>query len=90
MAAWHFAARVLLSSVMSQITLTVPDTAPIALRVPPDRLSNELLLAAAMMLYETGQLSSGAAAELAGMSKPLFCRGWPSMGWRLFGRAPKS
>ncbi|HXP60555.1 MAG TPA: UPF0175 family protein [Dongiaceae bacterium] len=74
---------------MSQITLTVPDTAPIALRVPPDRLSNELLLAAAMMLYATGRLSSGAAAELAGMSKPLFLQRLAEYGVAAFRQSPE-
>ena len=32
----------------------------------------ELLLAAAMKLYEAGRLSSGAAAELAGVPKSIF------------------
>ena len=57
---------------MTQVTLTVPDKAPLALRVPVEALGGELLLAAAIKLYEMGRLSSGAAAELAGIPKPLF------------------
>ena len=38
----------------------------------PDAIGSELLLAAAVKLHEVGRLSSGAAAELAGLSKPLF------------------
>ena len=57
---------------MSQVLLTVPDNASFALKVKPDEVGRELLLAAAVKLYEIGRLSSGAAAELAGISKPLF------------------
>ncbi len=35
-------------------------------------MGQELRLAAAMKLYELGKLSSGAAANLAGIPKPLF------------------
>ena len=48
---------------MNQITLNVPETTPEALHVGPERLGAELLLAAAMKLYE---------AELAGVPKPAF------------------
>lgn len=56
---------------MSQITLDVPDAMAVALRVPSDKLGGELLLAAAVKLFESGRLSSGAAAELAGLPKPV-------------------
>lgn len=57
---------------MCQLTLQVPDTTPEALHVPAERLGAELLLAAAVKLYEAGRLSSGAASELAGVPKPVF------------------
>ena len=57
---------------MSQLTLNVPESAPEALHVSPEQLGAELLLAAAVKLHEAGRLSSGAAAELAGISKPVF------------------
>ena len=50
----------------------MPETTPAALRVPPECVGAELLLAAAMKLYEAGRLSGGAAAELAGLPKPVF------------------
>jgi len=37
-----------------------------------EALGRELLLAASIKLYELGRLSSGAAAELAGVPKPVF------------------
>ncbi len=57
---------------MSKITMNLPETASLALKVPDEALGGELLLAAAVKLYELGRLSSGAAAELAGLPKPLF------------------
>ena len=50
----------------------VPEKASLALKVPNETLGKELLFAAAVKLYELGRLSSGAAAELAGVPQPLF------------------
>ena len=44
----------------------------LALNTGPEQLGQELRLAAAMKLYELGRLSSGAAAELAGIPRVLF------------------
>jgi len=57
---------------MSQITLEVPDGSLLALKVSLSELGDELLMAAAVKLYELGKLSSGAAADLAGIPRTLF------------------
>lgn len=57
---------------MVELKLNIPEEALLDLKIAPDRLGDELKLAAAVKLYELGKLSSGAAAALAGIPKPLF------------------
>jgi predicted HTH domain antitoxin len=57
---------------MRRVVLEVSDESLRALKATPETFAEEIRLAAAMKLFELGRLSSGAAAELAGVSKPLF------------------
>lgn len=57
---------------MTQVMIQIPETTPVALGLSPERIGEALLLAAAVQWFESGRLSSGAAAALAGLSKPAF------------------
>jgi predicted HTH domain antitoxin len=57
---------------MSQVTFSIPDEILLALKATPDVLASRIRFAAAVKLYEMRQLSSGAAAQVAGVPKPYF------------------
>jgi predicted HTH domain antitoxin len=57
---------------MSEITLSIPDEALLALKLTVDQMAAELRLAAAIKLYELRRISSGAAAKLAGVPRTVF------------------
>jgi predicted HTH domain antitoxin len=53
-------------------TLTYPEGLPQALKVSDEAFASELRLLAAAKLFELGRVSSGVAAEIAGMSRVEF------------------
>ena len=57
---------------MSHLAFDIPDD--LALQLGPDdrHAGTEVRTMAAVKLFELGRLSAGAAAELAGVPKPLF------------------
>lgn len=57
---------------MCDLVLSIPEEALVFLKVTPEQLGGELRVAAAMKLYELGRLSSGAAAQLAGIPRTVF------------------
>jgi predicted HTH domain antitoxin len=57
---------------MVMISITCPDSVLISLKETPDNFAKEANRLLAVKLYEMGKLSSGRAAELAGMSRVGF------------------
>jgi len=57
---------------MADLTVRIPSERLDALGISPTEAASEILLAAAVKLYEMGRLSSGAASELAGLPRTVF------------------
>ena len=57
---------------MTTLSLQVPDATLISLKAEPSSFAEEIKLLAAVKLFELGRLSSGRAAEFAGMSRLEF------------------
>jgi len=57
---------------MQQVMIDIPEETLLALKVAPAGAAQELRLAAAAKLFEIGRLSSGAAAQLAGIPRAVF------------------
>ncbi|HEX7598703.1 MAG TPA: UPF0175 family protein [Polyangia bacterium] len=54
------------------VQLNIPDETLLALKLSGDAAEHEVRLVLAVKLYEMGRLSGGAAAQLAGLPKPVF------------------
>ena len=57
------------------VTIQIPDKVLLAEKTDAASFARELAVLAAVKLYELGRLSSGRAAELAGMSRVEFLLG---------------
>jgi predicted HTH domain antitoxin len=57
---------------VSAIQLEVPEQTLISLKTDPKTFARDVMVLAAVKLFELGKLSSGRAAELAGMSRVEF------------------
>lgn len=57
---------------MTTLTVQVPEEALTSLEVEPSRFADEIKMLAAVKLFELGKLSSGRAAEFAGITRLEF------------------
>jgi len=73
---------------MSVITVECPDSVLRSLHRTRERFADDLRLLAAVKLYEMGKLSSGRAAELAGMPRLVFLHRLAEHGVALYPEAP--
>lgn len=69
---------------MKKIQIECPDEILISLKETPDEFSHEIRMSAAVKLYELGKLSSGRAAELAGISRVSFLQTLSRYGVSIF------
>jgi predicted HTH domain antitoxin len=57
---------------MTTVEIQVPEAVLISLKETPESIVQALRMLAAVKLFELGKLSSGRAAELAGLSRVAF------------------
>lgn len=57
---------------MSQVVIDIPPEILAALQMSTEQAGVELRIAGAVKLFELGRLSSGAAAQLAGIPRTVF------------------
>ena len=57
---------------MKRITLEYPEDLELAVQATPEEFEAQVRLMAALKMFELGKLSSGKAAELAGMPRTEF------------------
>lgn len=69
---------------MSKIVLELPEDSLRALAPSPEAAGEALWMAAAVKLYELGRMSSGAAAQLAGVPRVVFLAGLADYGVNTF------
>lgn len=54
------------------VTIAIPDSIRQMLNRTPEEIGRDVRLYAALMLFRLGKLSSGAAAEMAGIPRVMF------------------
>ena len=69
---------------MPTIQIELPDEVLLSLKETPEGLSKMIRMAAAAKLYELGKLSSGRAADLAGLPRVSFLQALGQYGVPIF------
>jgi predicted HTH domain antitoxin len=69
---------------MEKIALEIPDEVLISLKVTPSEFSRDMLMLTAVKLYQMGKLSSGRAAQLAGVTRVSFLQSLSKYGVPIF------
>jgi predicted HTH domain antitoxin len=70
--------------IMTTIQIELPDEVLLSLKETPEGLSKVIRMAAAAKLYELGKLSSGRAADLAGLPRVSFLQALDQYGVAIF------
>lgn len=73
-----------MGSAMTTIQIELPDDVLLSLKETPEGLSKIIRMAAAAKLYELGKLSSGRAADLAGLPRVSFLQTLAQYGVSIF------
>lgn len=73
---------------MDEVTIKYPEHLEDAVKLSKSELERELRLMAALKMFELGKLSSGKAAELAGMTRLEFLEACGQYGVSVFNYQP--
>jgi len=73
---------------MEKIVLEIPEEVMISLKESPAVLSRDIRMLAAVKMYEMGRLSSGRAAQLAGVPRVSFLQSLSLYGVAVFSLSP--
>lgn len=74
---------------MEKIVLEIPEEILISLKETPSELSRDIRMLAAVKLYEMGRLSSGRAAQLAGIPRVSFLQSLSRYGVSIISLTPE-
>ncbi len=74
---------------MEKIVLEIPDEVLISLKETPLEISRDIRMLAAVKFYQMGKLSSGRAAQLAGIPRVSFLQALAQYGVPIFELTPE-
>lgn len=74
---------------MEKIVLEIPEEVLISLKETPSEISRDIQMLAAVKFYQMGKLSSGRAAQLAGIPRVSFLQSLARYGVPIFELSPE-